>query len=318
MNEIMFIAYPDATIYRDNPEKQGKKKVAKKVLWGDWVKIPKPEDVSKNYIKVHCRGADGYIEKSKLQEERILEVNFMDVGQGDGTFIVVPDKTKPDKDRFLLIGAGIGDNMHQFLDWRFNLRNNDFKVPIEYAFITHPDADHYLGFSQLFDNPRYTFGKIYHNGVMPRNGKPKLGKTIKSGKKKYLLDIVDTDAKLMALIASQKTLKPNDYLSVLKSAKSVPKKPIPTEMAEKGIAIPGYTKGDFRIEVLGPIPETLPGGQKVLPVFGGDGPTKNGNSIALMLIYKNVKVFMSGDLNKNSQRYIADRLVKDVDMAKER
>ncbi len=44
------------------------------------------------------------MKRSDLQDERLLEVNFVDIGQGDGTFIVTPD------DRFMLIDAGESDN----------------------------------------------------------------------------------------------------------------------------------------------------------------------------------------------------------------
>lgn len=39
MGNIKFIVYPEATIYEQDPEQTGKKSVAKKALWGDWVEV---------------------------------------------------------------------------------------------------------------------------------------------------------------------------------------------------------------------------------------------------------------------------------------
>ena len=75
--------------------KTGKTQVSfiKELLFGDFIKpyIVKNDYVRQTvvenkkeveYIKVRCRNADGYIKESDMQAERVLEVNFIDVGQG--------------------------------------------------------------------------------------------------------------------------------------------------------------------------------------------------------------------------------------------
>jgi len=71
-----------------------------------------------------------------------LEVNFVDVAQGDGCHIQTPD------DKALLIDAGLEDNMYRFLSWRFGR----FKKPFTFEsfVISHPDQDHYFGFGKFF------------------------------------------------------------------------------------------------------------------------------------------------------------------------
>ena len=37
-----------------------------------------------------------------------------------------------------------------------------------FAIISHPDADHYAGFSPIFEVPTLKFGTIYHDGIVER------------------------------------------------------------------------------------------------------------------------------------------------------
>lgn len=81
---------------------------------------------------------------------RLLELNFVDVGQGDGCFIVTPD------DERLLIDAGEGDNMMRFLFWRFNLaRHPNWKINFKAGIVSHPDSDHHYGFSHLLKSGNF-------------------------------------------------------------------------------------------------------------------------------------------------------------------
>ena len=41
--------------------------------------------------------------------EKMLEIIFVDVGQGDGALLVTPD------DKKYVIDAGVGDNMYRYL-----------------------------------------------------------------------------------------------------------------------------------------------------------------------------------------------------------
>jgi hypothetical protein len=85
------------------------------LIWGDFVTLFNEDDGA--WTKVRSRRTTGWMKTAELQPDRLLEVNFVDIGQGDGAFIVTPD------DRFLLLDAGESDNMLRFLSWRFNLRH---------------------------------------------------------------------------------------------------------------------------------------------------------------------------------------------------
>src|SRR5687768_1914433 len=84
------------------------------LIWADFVTLLNEDDGQ--WTKVRSRRTTGWMRKNDLQTEQLLEINFVDVGQGDGAFIVTPD------DQFMLVDAGEADNMLRFLSWRFNLR----------------------------------------------------------------------------------------------------------------------------------------------------------------------------------------------------
>ena len=114
VGDQMFIGYPSAVQFKTKgsaSSKKGKTPI-NQLLWGDWAKV---KQISGDWIKVRARGRDGWVRVEDLQSNRILEVNFVDVAQGDGAHIQTPD------DAALVIDAGQEDNMFRFLRWRFNM-----------------------------------------------------------------------------------------------------------------------------------------------------------------------------------------------------
>jgi hypothetical protein len=68
--------------------------------------------------------------------------------------------------------------------------------------------------------------------------------------------------------------------------------------------LPGYDNGhDLRIEVCGPVRETVDG-KPAMRWFSGVGPTKNGHSVILRFVYKGVSILLGGDLNIPSENYL--------------
>lgn len=78
---MSFAAYPCAVIYNKPGKKQAVNAI-QHLLWGDWLECIEP--VSDGWVKVHSRGVTGWMHQDDIQEERLLEVNFVDIGQGDG------------------------------------------------------------------------------------------------------------------------------------------------------------------------------------------------------------------------------------------
>lgn len=298
MSKIKFIGYPEAPIY-EHPRKSAK--IKKKVLWGDWAMLR--NESTPTYQKVSCRGATGWVDKELLQDNRILEVNFIDVGQGDGCFIVTP------KDEFILIDAGQEDNMYKFLSWRFNLSRNREHIPIKYLIITHPDSDHYYGFKKIINSKRFSIEKIFHNGIVERTGKNTLGPFTALNDYHYLTNIIDNFQELKSLVLPEENRGGKWYPNLLyKAIKNGRVGSI--EMLEKEDRLEGYgANDDMYFNILGPVckQDADTGNKKWLRYFDkSNSETKNGHSIIIKLEYDKVKILLGGDLNDKSEEYLAE------------
>jgi len=303
-----FATYPSVKLYsyKFNTESNSKRlKFVKELLFGDYVKpILKngefiPLIMSKtHYIKVKARGRVGYIENTGIQVERVLEVNFIDAGQGDSCHIVTPD------DKHFLIDAGKGSNMVRFLSWRFNLRKpHNFPPPFT-AIVTHSDADHYTGFTPLLtqvkDGQRlFSFKAVYHNGIVEGSGRrlETLGKITEVNGAKFLTSLINSNADYQKRRSDVKII--GNYIKMLD--KIEPKTPI--ESLKYGSpAI--YKNGDMKIEVLGPYSTEI-NGQAAFPVLeNSKSKTKNGHSIILKLSIGKLKLLLGGDLNSSAEHYL--------------
>jgi len=101
MPEYRYARYPEAKVV----DTAGAE--VNHLLWGDWVRIEGPE--AGGMVPVSVRGTDGLMRVDDLQAERVLEVVFVDVGQGDGCLLVTPD------DQHIVIDAGVDDHMYRYL-----------------------------------------------------------------------------------------------------------------------------------------------------------------------------------------------------------
>ena len=187
--DIVYAGYPTAhvhTIGRNSRTKKLTLTRAKHLLWGDWVSVTEYDFVAEGdgahlkppldpaehgevgalvagMVPVRVRGVSGYMYPEDLQPERLLEVVFVDVGQGDGALLVTPD------DKKYVIDAGEGENMYRYLRWRF--RNFEHAhTDFDGLIITHPDMDHYEGFRRLFEDGAVQASHIWHNGLVEQFG----------------------------------------------------------------------------------------------------------------------------------------------------
>ncbi len=273
----------------------GKRTGIKKVehlIWGDEVSVLEKQG---DWRRVYSRGALGWMHEQDLQSNRLLEVNFIDVGQGDGCFIVTPDND------LILIDAGKEDHIYRFLHWRFR----HFQPPIAFkaAVITHPDTDHYYGFNEFFnqDDPpaqNVHFACIYHNGIIERSGDLDT----------WTKEVIADRPALEKILGAEK--KGKEFLGLLRKARDSGRVDDICMLAaakNKSVEVymPGYGKGQHSvsIRVLAPVPEG-PGQALRLRKFGDKGPTKNGNSIVLRLEYGKVRLLLGGDLNIPAEQYL--------------
>ena len=312
---IRYAKGPVSFLWRDQASKTtGKISRArvKQLLWGDWVRVTGP-DPGDGWTPVRF-GAKAYVMRSQdLSENRVLEVIFLDVGQGDGAILTEPGN-HPDP-RILVVDAGKGANMARFLTWRFK----DFpeSATIHACIITHPDNDHYQGFEQVFKDPRFTIGRVWHNGIVERPGAARLGAATTG----YLIDIRQTDGQAKDLIDTHAT-STMTYLKLLRAAaQNAEVGPIEAVSTERGDRIdgrcylPGFAPGNpghLTIEILGPVEEPDAAGQARLRQFGATGSagsfdtgiTKNGHSVILKVVFNGFRVLLGGDLNRASETFL--------------
>jgi phosphoribosyl 1,2-cyclic phosphodiesterase len=72
----------------------------------------------------------------------------IDVGQGDATFIVTPNRKK------ILIDGGLNRRALGFLIWRYRLDKPENSVDIDLMVLTHADSDHLKGFDADYGAPQ--------------------------------------------------------------------------------------------------------------------------------------------------------------------
>ena len=103
-----------------------------------------------------------------------LQVHFIDVGQGDSIFIVAPSGKK------ILIDAGIHpgekDKWNPFNYIRGLKQDGKIdNLQIDYVILTHPDRDHYVGFSYLCSKHKeeddFSIANFYYSIYEPKEPK---------------------------------------------------------------------------------------------------------------------------------------------------
>lgn len=310
-----YAVYPSVKLKGFKTDKKTKEKkfgFIKELLFGDYIKpylngnsyeslkvTERKKEVT--YIKVRARNADGYLKEDEIQAERILEVNFVDVGQGDGCHIVTPD------DKHFIIDAGPSDNMYRFLKWRFNLRNPKNAAPPFTVIISHSDADHYKGFSKIFDltkgsKPQFAINKIYQNGLVELSGSglDSLGDVISKNKQEYITGLCDTDADYNKRSQSAKA---GVYIQTLNKS-NAPKKSLQLGSS------PVYKKDKLEMEIIAPVREKIDG-KGALRVFDNNkGKTKNGHSVVIKLTMGNLRLLLGGDLNTEAEYHLLQHYTK--------
>ncbi len=285
-----FADFPSIKLYKSSTGSSWRNHL----LFGDYISITNL-DISNNRVKARSRGNNGWVKIDQIQKHRLLEINFVDIGQGDGCHMVTPD------DQHIIIDAGKTDNMNRYLSWRFNIY--DKKKPLSFPFtilISHSDSDHYKGFKYVFENSKVHVDRIYHNGLVERPGRFPLGK-IESG---YITGLVKTTTQMKKIIKKKENRSGTRsmYCSTLfKSLKYSPGIQFDS-LSEKERYVPGFANQNkienkrFSLHILGPVTKKINGkeGLKTIKDLGKD---KNGHSVILKIQYDKARILLGGDVN---------------------
>lgn len=332
LSKFLFIGVESAILFA-HPDDSSKKNRVNHLIFGDFAQYD--GQTYDDWIKIRCRGDRGWVLREQLTNERALEVNFVDIGQGDGCHIVTPD------DEIILIDAGEGlgfggdggDNMARFLNWRYNLRNRKVKgvdgialddpdgklpVDVQYAIISHPDLDHYYGFLNVFGNRKLKIHTVGHNGIMERSSKDikpgdfeDLGGKTKVDGISYLTDVAQTNQGVTQWFPTDGKLSQKNLTKTLQTVyRSNPS--VDYKFLHKHLGyLPGYAPGNnsaLTFKILGPVTEAI--GQEgstkpCLRIFkNNEGKTKNGHSVVFLVQFHKTKLLLGGDLNVPSQDYL--------------
>jgi beta-lactamase superfamily II metal-dependent hydrolase len=276
---------------------------------------------------------------------KVLRVDFVDVQQGDGAVIETPEG------KVLTVDGGDNQLFARYLAGRFRGTSAAEPLEIEAMVVSHGDADHFAGlteihdseglsdsqaYKRLFAHPR----RVYHNGLVKRpSSAPELqsfGTTVTVGDQVLVTELADD---LLAVPDSSM----NTYFRAWKKAlRAWSDRSGPIEF--RHLAAGDDDAFDFlageaiEVEVLGPLPTTANGTTGLLflgepatgpvighppdePVsFGGHSAshTINGHSIVLRLRFGAWRFLLAGDLNAQAeQRLTAGHNLGELDLRSE-
>lgn len=302
----VFCGYPSAFIY-ENPDSMSVPR--KHLFWGDTIELL--NDEKNGFLKAYSRDETGWIKKTETLENPILDIIFLDVGQGDSCIIVTPQDEK------IIVDAGVGNNLLRYLRWRYR----SFSTPemkkmagnIQSFIITHPDEDHYQGLKYLFEDALMKkvlkVKNIYHNGLFPKKGTGanSLGTRIKVGSKTYVTDLIIDRDDLDRFLQNTELWRKKEFAKLIDSIRRERQAIDIRMLNHEWNGTPQLTAcKDLAFGILGPYVERH-GGKRMLRYFGDVGKTKNGHSILVTLKYKDIGIFLSGDLNAKSEDYLIER-----------
>ncbi len=315
---IQHLATPTAPLYA--AASGGRRRI--ELLWGDRVEVL---ETGTGRWRVRARGAEGYLEPKSLGGQSLLELYFIDVGQGDGILIRFPD------DRHVLVDGGYmrsrqqtGKNAADFVDWKFVRDYGRDRIVLDAMISSHCDADHYGGLWDLLepahqgelDARAVEVKAFYHAGVSwwSDGGRRGLG-PVENGRLVRLLG--GRTSLRTALRASADPALQGEWASFLRCVLACGCKV--ARLSDRSEYVPGFAPaaGAASLRVLGPVePE-----KGRLYDLGNDAQNTNGNSIVLRLDYGRTRILLTGDLNRNAHRqllqsYAGRRLEFACDVAK--
>lgn len=242
-----------------------------------------------NRVPVLFRGKDGFIPESQLGEHPVLELYFIDVGQGDSTFMVTPARKK------ILIDGGLNSRALGFLAWKYQFDEPGTDIDIDLLMLSHADGDHLNGLVPIVQHPRINVRQVLHSGIatyQPGAFDTRLGNLDPS--ENFLLTLHDSLDDLAGADLSQDFADWRDILIT----KATPYQAVDTTSGTINVG-----DLDITIEVIGPKLDVF-NGQRVFSWFSNVSHTINGHSIVLRLTCGSVSVVFSGDLNIEGAKHL--------------
>jgi beta-lactamase superfamily II metal-dependent hydrolase len=268
------------------------------LIFGDEVEVTGPADGAR--FPAIYRGRPGFVSAAQLGDTPALELYFIDVGQGDSTFIVTPAR------KTILIDGGLNWRALGFLAWKYRLDQPGPPIDIDLLVLSHADSDHLDGLAPIVGHPRIRVRQVIHSGVAV------------CAEGAYTTTLGQLDQGGDYLITRHSSLHELDGLR-LDARFAAWRNAIAAEGC--GYRAVDSTTGaliigdpSVRLEVLGPRLDQLNGGP-ALRWFGNSAHTINGHSVVLRLTCGAVSVLLPGDLNRDGAEYLMvdQALVRSLD-----
>ncbi|HEY8537178.1 MAG TPA: MBL fold metallo-hydrolase, partial [Vicinamibacterales bacterium] len=298
------------------------------LLWGDEVLVLEPPADGAPRVRVRARGWIGWLDANvPLDGPPLLELYFIDVGQGDGVLIRTPDG------RHVLIDGGYtrrknptGKSAADFVDWKFFEDYTRTRITLDAMIASHCDADHYGGLWDLLRDDKQSVdeldatgcdvGAFYHAGVSwfeRGSGGRWLGPT----KQRHLVRLLGDRADVLACLP--KGADPRlqgewrQFLERVVQAAPVIER-LGVEAGQNGVVgddevyVPGFgpEESDATLQVLAPVVRNIDGQPAVRSLDSAPDKNTNGHSILLRLRYGRARILLTGDLNKGSQQALLE------------
>lgn len=297
------------SVYKEPVSGKGKGKkrqLVANLFVGDWTKYL---ETSGQETKIRFRGGEGFVPNDTIGNQKVLELYFIDVGQGDSILIQTPD------DKRVLIDGGKDDSAYSFIKWKYNLKKyyKDFDAVI----MTHGDADHASGLLPLLNDDHVLVKTIYHNGIAKRKTKPALGKEEKMGGKKMLTELYNDVDEL-----KPKAGELNEVFKAWVEAVSKAKeRALKNKIDFKCLRVDQNTEplvvgkeNPLKITFLNPINFGSQSTPKLMD-FGSDSETINGNSVAVLLEYGKARILSCGDMNEKAEKLFLEHCKTETPIA---
>lgn len=273
------------------------------------------------------------------KDNQVLKVNFVDVQQGDGSVIESPDG------KVILVDGGDNQLFARYLAARFRGTSEARPKVIECILVTHGDADHFAGLTQIHESetnsePRKRLfispKRVFHNGLVKRPSKDKnkkatpekelLGPTKVVGDETILTGLVDS----LLDVPDEEMNEPfREWKTALANWNDRSEIEFRRISFGEDDAFDFFKRDDLEISVFGPFltekgkvtglkflgnppkgprigHESLDLGEEGFKGFSASH-TINGHSIVFRLRYGGFGFLFSGDLNDEASRILAGK-----------
>lgn len=317
----------ETPIYQKVTNNKPSGKTVNKILMGTWVGVTEEKG---DWYKVITAGPNGWIHKDKVRNKMGLKIFYVDVGQGDGAFMEMGNTR-------LIIDGGPNSNFYKYLKYHFDyILKERKKVHFEHVIISHFDDDHFRGLIPLIKDNRFTFGKIYHNGISRfyttddiRKGKIRpnkynedLGTVIDYDDKRYLTTKFSTLRQLKELqqIGGLK-FRFNEFTNaVIKANQEGRLDSLKLLNDGDSIDLGSLHGAKASVDILGPVHSKI-NNKTCYEWFEDSSHTRNGHSIVAKILYGSRTMLFGGDLNSASETHLLnmhkDHKVFEVDVSKQ-